>query len=288
MSRNVSASMQGSICLVTGATSGLGLATARALAARGAHVIVVGRHPERTPMVARQVQQETGNPQVLPLVADFQDLEQVRRLAQAVRERFPHLDVLVNNAGTFFLRRRMTPYGAEATLVVNHLAPFLLTLLLLDALQAAPQGRVVNVASEAHRAARAEDFDDPAMARRYSGWRAYARSKLANILFTYELARRLAGTRVTVNAVHPGLVATNIWRVGWRPLDRLLQWWVARRALTPEEGAETQIYLATAPELEGVSGRYFVRKRPVSSSPLSYDRDLARRVWALSERLTGL
>lgn len=276
------ATMQGKICLVTGATSGLGSATARALALRSARVLLTGRDPKRTSATAQELRQSTGNPHIYPLVGDFLHLDQVHALAQQVRDQFPHLDVLVNNAGAFFLRRKPTPYGAEATFVVNHLAPFLLTLALLDLLTAAPQGRVINVASEAHRHARREDFHDLAMARKYSGWRAYARSKLANLLFTYELARRLPSTRITVNAVHPGLVATRIWRVGWPPLDWLLQRLVARRALTPEQGADTQIYLATAEEVAGITGRYFIRRRPVPSSSLSYDAQLARWLWEIS------
>ncbi len=279
--------MDGKICLVTGATSGIGLAAASALAALGAEVAVVGRNPAKTERVAAKIRAESGNARVEAFLADFADLEQVRRLAAAVHERFEHLDVLVNNAGAFFLRREMTPYGVEKTFLVNHLAAFLLTNLLLERLRAAPAARVVNVSSVAHRSA-VLDLEDLAFSRGYSGMKAYARSKLANILFTRELARREAGTALTVNALHPGVVATGIWKAGFAPVDRLAQWGMARFALTPEEGADTLLYLATSPEVAGVSGKYFVKRKPVMPSEAARDDALARRLWEVSERLTGL
>ncbi len=280
--------MHGKVCLITGATSGIGKAAAEALARLGATVLLVGRNQPRAEAAARELRNRTGNPEIHPFWADFADLDQVRRLAQAVRSRFPVLDVLVNNAGTVFPKWEVVePYGVEKTFLVNHLAPFLLTHLLLEPLLAAEQGRIINVASEAHRRGHLE-LDDLAMARGYNLLRAYRRSKLANLLFTYELARRLQGTRVTANAMHPGVVATRIWKVGFAPLDRLLRWWMRLTALTPEEGADTIVYLAASPEVASVTGKYFIKRRPMRSSPASYDTDLARRLWEVSVRLVGL
>ncbi len=279
--------MDGKICLVTGATSGIGQVTAATLAALGAAVGVVGRNPAKTERVVAQIRAESGNARVHGFLADFADLEQVRRLAAAVHEHFDRLDVLVNNAGAFFLRREPTPYGVEKTFLVNHLAPFLLTNLLLDLLRAAPAGRVINVASSMHRLG-ALDWDDLAFAHGYGGMKAYGRSKLANLLFTRELARREAGTALTVNAMHPGRVATGIWKVGFAPLDRLAQWAIAPFALTPEQGADTILYLATSPEVATVSGQYFVARKPVKSSEAARDDALARKLWEVSAALVGL
>jgi NAD(P)-dependent dehydrogenase (short-subunit alcohol dehydrogenase family) len=219
------------------------------------------------------------------LVADFADLAQVERLAAQFKERFERLDVLVNNAGAYYNRRHPTPYGEmERTLVVNHLAPYLLTRRLLDLLRLSAPARIVNVSSGSHVYATL-DFDDLGFRRGYFGMRAYARSKLANILFTYELARRLQGSGVTANAVHPGQVATDIWRTNFPLIGPLIQGAIRLTGLTPEQGADTLIYLAASPEVEGVSGKYFVRRKAVRSSPLSYDEAVARRLWQVSEEL---
>ena len=279
--------MDGKICLVTGATSGIGRATAATLASLGAEVILVGRNPQKAERVAADIRAASGNPNVHVLLADFTDLDQVRALAATFRERFPRLDVLINNAGAVFLRRELTPYGVEKTFLVNHLAPFLLTNLLLDALHVSPAGRIVNVSSEAHRSGVLQ-LDDLPMDQGYGGLQAYARSKLANILFTRELARRLAGTPITANAVHPGVVATAIWRVGLAPLDRLVRWVVKPFMLSPEQGADTILYLATSPEVEGVSGQYFIKRRAVSPAPAAQDDETARRLWEVSAHLVGL
>jgi NAD(P)-dependent dehydrogenase (short-subunit alcohol dehydrogenase family) len=276
------------VYMVTGATSGLGLATARQLAALGATVIVVGRDAAKCAAVSASISSGSAAGAVDWLVADFADQDAVRRLAVEANERYPRLDVLVNNAGATYAKRRMTPEGAELTLAVNHLAPFLLTTLLLDRLRESAPARIVNVSSVAHESARF-DFDDPAMERGYRPFAAYGRSKLANLWFTHELARRIEGSGVTVNAVHPGLVRTALGdhsgplrRAGWRLLH------VAYRhlSLSPEEGAVAITHLATAPELEDVTGRYFVGRRPAESSPPSRDPAAAARLWALSEELT--
>jgi NAD(P)-dependent dehydrogenase (short-subunit alcohol dehydrogenase family) len=278
--------MRGKVCMVTGATSGIGLVTAQALARQGATVIVVGRNRERGVATVKRIQQETGNAAVDWMVADLSVQVQVRQLVREFRERFARLDVLVNNAGALFARRSLSVDGIEMTFALNHLAYFLLTNLLLDTLKASAPARIVNVASAAHRGAQI-NFADVQGQRRYSGWRAYAQSKLANLLFTYELARRLEGTGVTANALHPGFVATNFGRSN-RGLVSLIIRVSQLAAISPEQGAQTIIYLATAPEVEGTSGKYFVKLRVVPSSEASYDRDAAQRLWQVSATMTGL
>lgn len=282
----LTSTMQGKICLVTGATSGIGLVTAQALAQQGATVVLVGRNPERSTAIVNRIQQETGNPQVSCLVADLSVQAQVRQLAGEVQHRFSHLDLLLNNAGALFSRRGLSVDGIEMTLALNHLAYFLLTHLLLDTLKVSAAARIVNVSSNAHSGAQF-DFADPQGAHRYRGWDAYCQSKLANLLFTYELARRLAGTGITTNAVHPGFVATGFGHNN-RGLYSLFVRIAQLTALSPAQGAETLIYLATSPEVEGVTGKYFVKKHPVESSRASYDQATAQRLWQLSAELTGL
>jgi NAD(P)-dependent dehydrogenase (short-subunit alcohol dehydrogenase family) len=278
--------MHGKICVVTGATSGIGLVTAQALARQGATLIVVARNPERGAATVSRIQRETGNSAVELMVSDLSIQAQVRRLASEIQQRFARLDVLVNNAGALFSRRQLSADGLEMTFALNHLAYFLLTNLLLGPLQAAGSARIVNVSSEAHRHARL-DFSDLQGQRRYTGWRAYSRSKLANILFTYELTRRLEGTGITANALHPGFVATNFGRNNrslMAAFFRILQ----LAALSPEEGAETIIYLASSPEVKGITGEYFVKQKAVRSSQVSYNRDDAARLWQVSAELARL
>jgi NAD(P)-dependent dehydrogenase (short-subunit alcohol dehydrogenase family) len=270
--------------MITGATSGIGEAAATALAAQGHAVIIVGRNTAKTEAIARQIRSQTGKESIYSLTADFSDLEQVHQLAEQVKTQFPKLDGLVNNAGAYFNRRQRTNYGVEKTFLVNHLAPFLLTNLLLEHLQA--KARIINVASEAHRYGQL-DCTDLNLERFYFGMTAYSRSKLANILFTDELIHQLKGRAVTVNALHPGGVATNIFSTDFSIFGPLFKWIVSWFTLTPEDGADNTIYLATSPEVEGVTGKYFVEREAVSSSPLSYDEDLARQLWEVSERLTG-
>jgi retinol dehydrogenase-14 len=282
-----SAAMTGKICLVTGATSGIGRATAGALAAQGAEVIIAGRNQRKAEETASWIKAETGSTAVQILLADFSDLAQVRELARACKERTAGLDVLVNNAGTYFHTRHETPYGVEKTFLVNHLAPFLLTNLLLDRLRESAQARIVNVASDAHRYG-TMDFDDLGFERGYFGFKAYARSKLANVLFTYELARRLGSGQVTVNALHPGFVASDIWKSNFPIIGPALKWLMGVFLLAPEQGADTAIHLASSPEVAGITGQYFANREPVQSSPLSYNEGVARRLWEVSANLTGL
>ena len=279
--------MQGQVCLVTGATSGIGRIAARDIARLGARVIIVGRSPEKTEATVRQIRAETGTTAVESLVADLSSQAEVRRLAEQVQARCDRLDVLVNNAGAMFLKRLESVDGIEMTLALNHLSYFLLTNLLLPLLKASAPARIVNVASDAHKGA-SINFDDLQAKQKYSGWRAYQRSKLANILFTNELARRLDGTGVTVNSLHPGFVRTNFLQVfEGRWGGRLVRAIAERIAISPEQGARTSIYLASSPDVAGVTGRYFVKGKHVASSAQSLDPAAAERLWRISEEMTG-
>jgi len=278
--------MHDKVCMITGATSGIGLVTAQALARKGATVIVVARNPERGAATVSRIQRETGNHTVECMIADLSVQAQVRQLATEVQGRFARLDLLINNAGALFGQRQVSAEGIEITFALNHLAYFLLTNLLLDRLQASASARIVNVSSEAHRRARL-DFADVQGRHHYRGWRAYAQSKLANILFTYELARRLEGTAVVTNVLHPGFVATNFGRNN-RSITAALWRILQLAAISPEQGAETIIYLASSAEVKDVTGKYFVKQKAVRSSEASYDRAAAERLWQVSAELTGL
>ena len=275
--------MQGKVCAVTGANSGIGRATALGLAARGAKVVLICRSESRSAAVLEEIRR-TGTGRATLLVADLASQRQVRAVAAAYRERFDRLDVLVNNAGIAGARsRQVTEDGLERTIAVNHLAPFLLTSLLLDRLRASAPARVVTVSSAAHRFYPI-DLDDLQGERRYSSFGAYCRSKRANVLFTHELARRLEGRGVTANCLHPGVVATGM----FRDMPRWLRVVLGRPFLrTPEQGADPVLHLATAPDLADVTGCYFVRRRPARPSRASRDGDAARRLWAASEALTA-
>ncbi len=276
------ARMAGKVVAVTGANAGIGKAAALALARMGARVAMVSRSRERGEAARAEVVRESGSAAVDLFLADLSAQREVRRLAAEIRERCGRLDVLVNNAAVYTRERRLSPDGIELQFAVNHLAPFLLTNLLLDLLERSAPARVVTVGSEAHRPVRL-NWDDLQGERRYSGLRAYGTAKLANLLFTRELARRTAGTGVTANAVHPGVVGTELLFGGWGPL-RLLR----RFMRTPEQGARVVVRLASAPELEGVTGRYFRDEREVQPSAAALDDDAARRLWRLSAELTGL
>jgi NAD(P)-dependent dehydrogenase (short-subunit alcohol dehydrogenase family) len=278
--------MTGKICMVTGATDGIGKATAMALAQMGATVVVAGRSEQKCVATVEQIVQKTGNQQVEHMLSDFSVLAEVRQLAADFVRRNDRLDVLVNNAGAMFLRRSLSPEGYEMTFAVNHLAPFLLTHLLLDIIKASAPARIVNVASGGHRR-KVLDFDDLQSRKGYSPMRVYGKSKLANMLFTYELAHRLKGTSVTVNAMHPGFVRTNMGaNNGW--FVRLMLPLIHIASLTPEQGARTAVYLASSPEVEGVSGKYFINCAPARSSRASHDKEAAARLWQASAEMVGL
>jgi NAD(P)-dependent dehydrogenase (short-subunit alcohol dehydrogenase family) len=267
--------------LVTGGTGGIGKATAIGLAAMGARVGITGRDIARTRAAAAEVAAVSGNPAVDPFPADMSSQAEVRRLAREVLAAYPRLDVLVNNMGGFWATRRITADGLEHTFAVNHLAPFLLTDLLLDRLTASAPSRIVTVSSGAH-ATGTMNFSDLQGERRYSGQQAYSQSKLANIMFTYELARRMDGTGVTATVLHPGVVRTGFAAEDPSPMWKAFLPLIRVFLKTPEKGAATSIYLASSPEVDGVTGTYFADRKPKTSSRSSYDTAAAARLWQIS------
>jgi retinol dehydrogenase 14 len=277
--------MRGRTVLITGATGGIGRATAIRLAGLGARVAVVGRDRARTNATAREIGSTGGR--AIAFVADLSSQVEVRRLAAEAVEQLDGIDVLLNNVGGYWNTRRVTADGLEHTFAVNHLAPFLLTNLLLDCLVSSSSARVVTVASNAQRLGRI-DFDDLQGERDYSGARAYNQSKLANVMFTYELARRLEGTSVTANALHPGVVSTAFGADDPGRTQRLLVPMTRRFMRTPHEGAATSVALASDPGLAHVTGRFFSDGRARASSRRSHDHGAAARLWATSAQLVGL
>ena len=283
--------MQYKTILITGATAGIGEVTALELARTGATVVGVGRNPAKCAVVADRIRQATGNPRVEFLIADLAIQAQVRQVADEVCQTYDRLDVLINNAGAVFFQRQESTDGIEMTWALNHLNYFLLTHLLLDRLKASAPARIINVASDAHQGGKI-NFSDLEGKQKYSGFGAYAQSKLANILFTKELARRLAGSGVTANSLHPGFIASNFaldnfvgWRRAFRWLFRGLQRVAAR---SPEQGAETSIYLATDPAVATISGEYFVNKRIGKPTAAAHDEQVAQRLWTVSEQMVGI
>jgi NAD(P)-dependent dehydrogenase (short-subunit alcohol dehydrogenase family) len=281
-----SPSMAGKTVLVTGGTSGIGRATALGLAAMGAHLAITGRDRGRAEDAAAQIR-AAGQGQVDVFIADLSSQTEIRRLAGVVLQRFARLDVLVNNVGGYWDSRHVTADGLERTFALNHLAPFLLTNLLLDRLRHSAPARVVTVASNAHAMGRIE-FDDLQGERSYAGARAYNQSKLANVLFTYELARRLPAASVTANVLHPGVVSTSFGAEDPSRIQRLVVPFLRPFMKDPARGAATSVHVASAPQLREVTGRYFANRQPKRSAPRSYDQATARRLWQLSADLVDL
>jgi NAD(P)-dependent dehydrogenase (short-subunit alcohol dehydrogenase family) len=279
--------MHGKICMVTGATSGIGQVTAQALAGMGATTIIVARNQSRGEATVREIKAKTGNPFVELMLADLSSQAAIRQLAQNFKQEYSRLDVLVNNAGAINLERTVTVDGLENTFATNHLGYFLLTNLLLDCLKASAPSRIINVSSSASLRGKI-NFDDLQGTKRCSGRAAYSQSKLGNVLFTIALAKKLQGTGVTVNAVHPGPAITRFgmnnnafWRVVFGSVYRVI-------GISAEEGAQTQIYLATSPEVSNVTGKYFYKKKAIEPNPLARDDAIAERLWTVSEQLVGL
>lgn len=289
--------------LITGATGGIGLEVATRLAQKNYTVAITGRDRERGEEALAAIRRKSGNPNGVLLLAELSSQEDVRRLADDVMARFERLDVLINNAGGLYGKRWESPDGLEGTLALNHLCPFLLTHLLLPLLKRSTPARIVNMNSEGHRAAKTVDFDAFSAARWKRGFPLYSQSKLAGLLFTYELARRLEGTRVTVNAVHPGIVDTPLFRrflaerfgSARGPLGKASAFLVRQIAYrtqkfcTVEEAAECPVYLASSDEVGEITGKYFLSgKGAVDSSRSSHDEALSQQVWKLSSQLTGV
>jgi NAD(P)-dependent dehydrogenase (short-subunit alcohol dehydrogenase family) len=280
--------MRDKTVLVTGATDGIGKETARRLAERGARVFIAGRNAEKGAAAVRDIATNTGTDQAEFLQADLSVQADVRGLAKAVKQRTNRLDVLVNNAGVIMFRREETRDGIEMTFGLNHLNYFLLTHELLDLLKASAPARIVSVASIAHRRAML-DFDDLQLSRGFGAWRAYSRSKLANIMFTYALARRLEGTGVTANCLHPGFVSSHFGQNG-RFLARTGMALAMRfgNAISVAQGAQTSVYLASAPEVTSQSGLYFDEGKAVKSNHASYDRHAQEKLWGISAKMVSL
>jgi len=277
--------MDGKTVLVTGSSSGIGMATAARLGALGARVVMVSRTEKRGVRARDEILRTTPGAHLDLLIADLSTTGAIRKLADEFKQRYTTLDVLINNAALITSRRKLTPEGMEMQFFVNHLAYFLLTGLLLDVLRASTPARIINVASTAHSRG-VIDFDDLQLERFYRGWQAYSNTKLMNIVFTYELARRLEGTGVTVNCLHPGVIKTGLMRnfssvvqVAWNATGRFFK--------QADDGAETPVYLASSPEVDGVTGKYFKYCQPIGTSAQSVDRDVQRRLWEESERLSG-
>ena len=275
--------MNSKTVLITGASAGVGLQSAIGLAKVGAEVVMVGRDEERTAKAAAFVKSQTGNQAISYLLADLSSLKDVRKLAEEFQDKYRKLDVMLNNAGAIFLTRKVSVDRYEMTMALNHLNYFLLTDLLLDMIKSGPSGRIVNVSSRAHYRGHV-NFDDLQSRHGYSGMRVYSMSKLMNVLFTYELARRLQGTKVTANCLHPGFVASNFAaNNGW--LVRLGMTFMSGR-ISVEDGARCSIFLASSPEVQGLSGRYFnYDLKETRSSDESYDETEAKRLWEVSEQL---
>jgi NAD(P)-dependent dehydrogenase (short-subunit alcohol dehydrogenase family) len=279
--------MNKKVCIVTGGTSGIGWVTALQLAQWGATVLLIGRDLKRGLLAEERIRSETGFNHVKFFQVDLSVQAQIHQFVNQFHQGYDQLDVLLNNAGTTLLPRRLSADGVEMTFAVNHLGHFLLTNLLLGTLEASAPSRVVNVSSGSHRGARI-DFDHLRGGSSAQGLRAYGQSKLANVLFTYELARRMEGRGVTVNAVHPGFVLTHLGRDNGWLIHKIIRLIMRLKGISPEEGAQTLIYLASSPQVAKVTGKYFFKMEPVETSPQSYDRETASRLWEISEEMTGL
>jgi NAD(P)-dependent dehydrogenase (short-subunit alcohol dehydrogenase family) len=278
--------MNGKICLVTGGTNGIGKSTAQELARMGATVVIVGRDAQKTSHVVQEVRAASRSNSVDSLLADLSSEQEVRRLAAEFKSKYSHLHVLVNNAGGFFMRRQLRSDGIEMTFALNHLASFLLTNLLLDTIKASAPARIINVSSNAHASGKIE-FDNLQGERQY-GPKAYDNSKLANILFTMELARRLEGTGVTVNTLHPGFVATGFAKNNGKVIAALVSIFAPLVARSPAKGAKTSIYLASSPSVQGITGEYFFDSQVIPAAPQATDMVVARKLWDVSAEIVHL
>jgi len=279
--------MHGKICLITGGTNGIGKSAAQGLARLGATVVIVGRDAQKTSQVVADIRSATGNPNVDSLLADLSSQQAIHQLASEFKRQYSQLHVLLNNAGAAFATKQLSVDGIELTFALNHLAYFLLTNLLLDTLKVSAPARIINVSSDAHARGKI-DFDNLQGERSYSSFGPYGNSKLANILFTMELARRLAGTGVTVNALHPGFTRTDFGKNNPGLFMKLMGIVVPLIARSPEKGAATSIYLASSPEVQGLTGKYFVDCKVTQPAPQAMDSGVAQKLWAVSADMVHL
>jgi NAD(P)-dependent dehydrogenase (short-subunit alcohol dehydrogenase family) len=277
--------MNGKVCLVTGATDGIGKVSARVLAELGAKVIIVGRNPEKSAIVLAELRSISGNENIDLLMADLAVMQEVRDLAEQVISRYDRIDVLLNNAGGYFTKHEITSDGLEMTFALNHMSYFLLTNKLMELLKYSAPARIVNVSSNAHYGVDME-FENLNGEQEYKAWKAYQKSKLANVLFTYELLKKVPAD-ITVNCLHPGFVATNFGHNNGGFVGPVLK--IAQRisAINPEEGAETSIFLCSSPEVKGVTGKYFFKCKPKTSSQESRNKDTGKRLWQISADLAS-
>ena len=277
--------MNGKVCLVTGATDGIGKVSARVLAEKGAKVIIVGRNPEKSATVLAELKSSSGNENIDLLMADLAVMQEVYDLAEQVISHYDRLDILLNNAGGYFAKHELTSDGLERTFALNHMSYFLLTNKLMELLKSSAPARIVNVSSDAHYGVDM-DFENLNGEQEYKAWKAYQKSKLANVLFTYELLKKVPAD-ITVNCLHPGFVATNFGHnIGgfFGPVLKIAQ---RISAIDPEEGAKTSIFLCSAPEVKGVSGKYFYKCQPKTSSRESRNMDTGKRLWQISSDIAS-
>jgi NAD(P)-dependent dehydrogenase (short-subunit alcohol dehydrogenase family) len=283
MGKNMAVDMKGKVCMVTGANSGIGKIVSMELAKMGAQVVMVCRNPESGEQARSEITRNSGNSNIELMLADFRSMKSIRNMASEFKTRHDRLHVLLNNVAIIPTKRRVTPDDLEEQFEVNHISHFLLTHLLLDAIKASSPSRIINTSSGIHGRGKI-DFEDLQSKRKYNAHNVYGATKLMNILFTYELARRLDGTGVTVNAYTPGFSKTRL----DREYSALMRAMVSLMAKKPEKGAMTAIYLATSPDVEKVTAGYFQNMKSIESSQLSYDRDVRLRLWNISEKITGL
>ncbi|MFX1329647.1 MAG: SDR family oxidoreductase [Promethearchaeota archaeon] len=277
-------SMDGKICMITGANSGIGKATAIGLAKLNARIIMVCRDKDRGEKAKKEIINQTGNKNIDLLLCDLSSQEQIRKLLVEFKEKYQNLHVLINNAGIMLKKRTISVDGFEMNFAIHFLAPFLLTNLLIDVLKRSAPSRIINVTSAAHKRAKIDFNDIQSENKKYRLFTVYGISKLAEMLLTYELSRNLEGSRVTVNAIHPGLVNTNL----GRDQSKFSQWFARKFFKSPEEGAQTSIYLASSPEVEGITGKYFVNNQPKESSGESYNKEHAKKLWHIALEMTKL
>ena len=277
--------MNGKVCLVTGATDGIGKISARVLAEKGAKVIIVGRNPEKSATVLAELKSSSGNENIDLLIADLAVMQEVYDLAEQVISHYDRLDILLNNAGGYFAKHELTSDGLERTFALNHMSYFLLTNKLMELLKSSAPARIVNVSSDAHYGVDM-DFENLNGEQEYKAWKAYQKSKLANVLFTYELLKKVPAD-ITVNCLHPGFVATNFGHNNGGFFGPVLK--IAQRisAIDPEEGAKTSIFLCSAPEVKRVSGKYFYKCQPKTSSRESRNMDTGKRLWQISSDIAS-